>query len=63
MSEKNALVCAYLLDGKGGEAGTEKVCSDSLFGYAVSGSENRPAWIYRKGLVLNSTIANEGEYP
>jgi len=35
--------------------GTEKVCSDALFSYdLVTG---RPAWTWRNGLVINTTIA------
>ena len=44
-------------DGKGGEAGTEKVCSDTLFGYALDSAGSEAAWEYDRGVILNPTIA------
>jgi hypothetical protein len=48
---------AMWFDGKGNQAGTEKVCSDSLFAYSTASAEATPAWVYEKGVVINSTIA------
>jgi hypothetical protein len=36
-------------------AGTEKVCSDALFGYDLA--TGQPVWTWRNGLVINTTIA------
>ncbi len=47
-------------DGKGGQDGTAQVCSDSLFGYSLHAGESKPAWVYRKGVILNSTISGMG---
>lgn len=48
-------------DEKGNGPGTEKVCSDALFGYALDSSTQSPAWTYQEGLILNSTISiNDG---
>ena len=44
-------------DGKGGEEGTEKVCSDSIFGYTVGESGADPTWMWSKGAIINSTIS------
>ncbi len=43
-------------DGKAGEAGTEQVCSDALFAYALNSAGGEPAWTYRRGLILNPSI-------
>ena len=42
-------------DGKAGSFGTGKVCSESLFAYSMKTAE--PAWIYRDGLIINTSIA------
>jgi outer membrane protein assembly factor BamB len=47
-------------DGKGGSDGTSQVCSDSLFGYSLHAGHAKPAWSYRKGVILNSTISAMG---
>ena len=47
-------------DGKAGSAAVEKVCSDSLFGYALDSAGQDPSWAYRKGVIINSTITVHG---
>ncbi|MFP6873979.1 MAG: LamG-like jellyroll fold domain-containing protein [Verrucomicrobiales bacterium] len=44
-------------DGKGPKDGTAQVCSDSLFGYLLHADNAKPAWVYKKGVILNPTIA------
>lgn len=44
-------------DGKGANDGTAQVCSDSLFGYSLGAEHAKPAWVYKKGVILNSTIS------
>jgi len=44
-------------DGKGGDVGTQQVCSDSVFGYSLKGPEAKLAWHYRNGVILNPTIS------
>ena len=48
-------------DGKGGEMGTQLVCSDSIFGYGLSSADNSKPWIYSRGLIINSTISGTGK--
>ena len=48
-------------DGKGGEMGTQLVCSDSIFGFGLSSADNIKPWIYSRGLIINSTISGTGK--
>ena len=45
-------------DEKSGK-GTGKVCSDRLFAYALG--QDTPLWVYKKGLILNPSIALDTE--
>ena len=50
-------------DGKGGDMGTEQVCSDALFGFSdmIEPKEKKhKPWIYSKGTILNPTISGYG---
>ena len=44
-------------DGKGGEVGTQQVCSDKIFGYSLKGPEAKLSWQYENGVILNPTIS------
>ena len=44
-------------DGKGGDVGTQQVCSDFIFGYSLKEPEAKLAWRYAKGVILNPTIS------
>ena len=44
-------------DGKGGDVGTQQVCSDFIFGYSLKGSKAKPSWRYENGVILNPTIS------
>ncbi len=47
-------------DGKGAGDGTAQVCSDSLFSYTIHKSRAEPAWVYKQGVIFNSTISALG---
>ena len=41
-------------DGKGGDVGTQQVCSDFIFGYSLKASKAKPSWRYEKWCYFES---------
>jgi len=49
-------------DGKGGDVGTQQVCSDFIFSYSLKETQAVQSWRYQNGVILNPTISCADQY-